>query len=168
MLVGIGVSTPEQAAEACEEADGVIVGTALVRRLLEGAGPDGAAAFVAELRAGLDARLAGNRDGVFSAGRWARRKAIVRSQASEAAMRLTAFLTILFEEPVAGAWVAVKGCRTTGQSELGLHVGDVVLGHVAVVFGEMTEIDGPGFAEVEVLRAVEHHRSGDVVRQGVR
>jgi tryptophan synthase alpha chain len=55
VLVGIGVSTPQQAVEACEVADGVIVGSALVRRLLEGAGPDGAAAFVAELRAALDA-----------------------------------------------------------------------------------------------------------------
>jgi tryptophan synthase alpha chain len=55
VLVGIGVSTAEQAVEVCEEADGVIVGSALVRRLLEGAGPDGAAAFVAELRAGIDA-----------------------------------------------------------------------------------------------------------------
>ncbi len=54
VLLGGGVSTPEQAAEAAAEADGVIVGSALVRRLLEGAGPDGAAAFVAELRAGLD------------------------------------------------------------------------------------------------------------------
>ena len=36
-------------------ADGVVVGSALVRRLLDGGGPDGAAAFVAELRAGLDA-----------------------------------------------------------------------------------------------------------------
>jgi tryptophan synthase alpha chain len=54
VLVGIGVSTPEQAIEACAEADGVIVGSALVRRLLEGAGPEGAAAFVGELRAGLD------------------------------------------------------------------------------------------------------------------
>jgi tryptophan synthase alpha chain len=55
VLVGIGVSTPEQAVEACEDADGVIVGSALVRRLLEGAGPEGAAAFVGELRAALDA-----------------------------------------------------------------------------------------------------------------
>lgn len=55
VLLGVGVSTPAQAAEAATDADGVIVGTALVRRLLEGAGPDGAAAFVAELRAGLDA-----------------------------------------------------------------------------------------------------------------
>ena len=54
VLIGVGVSTPEQAAEAAADADGVIVGSALVRRLLEGAGPDGAAEFVAELRAGLD------------------------------------------------------------------------------------------------------------------
>jgi tryptophan synthase alpha chain len=54
VLLGVGVSTPDQAAEAVADADGVIVGSALVRRLLEGAGPDGAAAFVAELRAGLD------------------------------------------------------------------------------------------------------------------
>jgi tryptophan synthase alpha chain len=56
VLLGVGVSTPEQAAEATAVADGVVVGSALVRRLLEGAGPDGAADFVAELRAGLDAR----------------------------------------------------------------------------------------------------------------
>jgi len=55
VLIGIGVSSAEQAVEVCAEADGVIVGSALVRRLLEGAGPEGAAAFVAELRAGLDA-----------------------------------------------------------------------------------------------------------------
>ena len=55
VLIGVGVSTPEQAVEASSEADGVIVGSALVRRLLEGAGPDGAASFVAELRAALDA-----------------------------------------------------------------------------------------------------------------
>lgn len=54
VLVGVGVSTPAQAAEIGGVADGVIVGSALVRRLLEGAGPEGAAAFVAELRAGLD------------------------------------------------------------------------------------------------------------------
>jgi tryptophan synthase alpha subunit len=33
----------------------VVVGSALVRRLLEGGGPDEAAAFVGELRAGIDA-----------------------------------------------------------------------------------------------------------------
>ena len=56
VLLGVGVSTPDQAAEAASDADGVIVGSALMRRLLEGAGPDGAGAFVAELRAGLDAQ----------------------------------------------------------------------------------------------------------------
>ncbi len=55
VCVGIGVSTPDQAASVCEVADGVIVGSALVRRLLEGAGPDGAAEFVGSLRAALDA-----------------------------------------------------------------------------------------------------------------
>ena len=54
VLLGVGVSTPAQAVEAAADADGVIVGSALVRRLLEGVGPDGAAEFVAELRAGLD------------------------------------------------------------------------------------------------------------------
>jgi tryptophan synthase alpha chain len=52
--VGIGISTPEQAAEVCQVADGVIVGSALVRRLLEGGGPDAAATFVSELRRGVD------------------------------------------------------------------------------------------------------------------
>jgi len=55
VCIGIGVSTPDQAAEASAFADGVIVGSALVRRLLDGAGPAGAGSFVAELRAGLDA-----------------------------------------------------------------------------------------------------------------
>ena len=55
VCVGIGVSTPEQAATVCEVADGVVVGSALVRRLLEGGGPEGAAAFVSSLRRALDA-----------------------------------------------------------------------------------------------------------------
>jgi tryptophan synthase alpha chain len=54
VLVGIGVSTVEQAVEVCQEADGVIVGSALIRRLLDGQGPEGAAAFISELRRGLD------------------------------------------------------------------------------------------------------------------
>jgi tryptophan synthase alpha chain len=57
VLLGVGVSTPQQASEAAAAADGVIVGSALVRRVLEGAGPSGAAEFVAELRAGLDTGL---------------------------------------------------------------------------------------------------------------
>lgn len=55
VLVGIGVSTPEQAVEACLHADGVIVGSAVIRRLLDGGGPEEAAAFVGSLRAALDA-----------------------------------------------------------------------------------------------------------------
>jgi tryptophan synthase alpha chain len=54
VCVGIGVSTPEQAAVVCQVADGVVVGSALVRRLLEGEGPEGAANFVASLRLALD------------------------------------------------------------------------------------------------------------------
>jgi tryptophan synthase alpha chain len=55
VCIGIGVSTPSQAREVCRDADGVVVGSALVRRLIDGAGPEGAAEFVAELRAALDA-----------------------------------------------------------------------------------------------------------------
>lgn len=55
VLIGVGISTPEQAAEACAVADGVVVGTAVIRRMLDGEGPDGVGAFVAELRAGIDA-----------------------------------------------------------------------------------------------------------------
>jgi tryptophan synthase alpha chain len=54
VLIGVGVGTADQAVEASTVADGVVVGTALVRRLLEGAGPEGAAAFVGELRTALD------------------------------------------------------------------------------------------------------------------
>lgn len=55
VCVGVGVSTPAQARAACEVADGVVVGSALVRRLLDGGGPDAAAQFVSELRAAIDA-----------------------------------------------------------------------------------------------------------------
>jgi tryptophan synthase alpha chain len=55
VLIGVGISDPEQAREVCADADGVIVGSALVRRLLEGGGPEEAASFVGQLRAGLDA-----------------------------------------------------------------------------------------------------------------
>ena len=54
VLIGVGVSNPAQARQVCEHADGVIVGSALVRRVLEGGGPEGASAFIKELRAGLD------------------------------------------------------------------------------------------------------------------
>ena len=55
VLLGVGLSTPEQAVEAASVADGVIVGSALVRRLLEGGGPEQAGALVASFREALDA-----------------------------------------------------------------------------------------------------------------
>ncbi len=73
VLVGIGVSTPAQAVQVAGVADGAVVGSALVRRLLAGGGPDGAAAFVAELRGALDApgspaAVSGGRTGGDAAG----------------------------------------------------------------------------------------------------
>jgi tryptophan synthase alpha chain len=53
-LLGVGISTPEQARTAASWSDGVIVGSALVRRLLDGGGPDDAASFVGDLRSALD------------------------------------------------------------------------------------------------------------------
>ena len=55
VLVGVGVSSAEQAVEVCAEADGVVIGSALVRRLIDGEGPAGAAAFIGSVRAALDA-----------------------------------------------------------------------------------------------------------------
>jgi tryptophan synthase alpha chain len=55
VLIGIGVSNQEQAVEVCEVADGVIVGSAVIRRILDTGGIDAAIDFVGELRAGLDA-----------------------------------------------------------------------------------------------------------------
>lgn len=56
VLVGVGVSNGAQAKAICEEADGVVIGSALVRRLLDGQGPEGAAKFIGGIRAELDAR----------------------------------------------------------------------------------------------------------------
>jgi len=54
VLVGVGVGTPVQAVEACETADGVVVGSAVVQRMLEGGGPEGVAGLVGSFRAALD------------------------------------------------------------------------------------------------------------------
>lgn len=54
VLVGVGVSDAGQAALVSRVSDGVIVGSALVRRLLQGGGPQAAHDFVGELRRGLD------------------------------------------------------------------------------------------------------------------
>ena len=55
VLVGVGISNAAQAVEVCTEADGVVIGSALMRRVLAGGGPSGAGEFVAEVRAALDA-----------------------------------------------------------------------------------------------------------------
>ena len=58
VLIGFGISTPEQAVEACTEADGVVVASALLRRMIdEGGGPERAAAFIKTFRDALDASV---------------------------------------------------------------------------------------------------------------
>ena len=53
LLVGVGIATPEHAEQAMRFADGVIVGSALMARLLE-ADPDGTLALAADFRRALD------------------------------------------------------------------------------------------------------------------
>jgi tryptophan synthase alpha chain len=52
LLVGVGIGTPAQASEACGFADGVIVGSALVRRLVDG-DPEGALTMAGEFRTAI-------------------------------------------------------------------------------------------------------------------
>jgi tryptophan synthase alpha chain len=54
VLLGVGISNPEQASEAAGYADGVVIGSALVRKLLQSGGTEEAAAFVSALRQALD------------------------------------------------------------------------------------------------------------------
>jgi tryptophan synthase alpha chain len=56
VLVGVGIGTPAQAVEVSKVADGVVVGSAVVQRMLDGAGPEGVAELVAEFRQALDAK----------------------------------------------------------------------------------------------------------------
>ena len=56
VLVGVGVSTTEQAVQVSRIADGAIVGSALVRRLLAGGGPQGAFDLMSEFRNALDGK----------------------------------------------------------------------------------------------------------------
>jgi tryptophan synthase alpha chain len=53
VCVGLGVSNGDQAAEVASFADGVIVGSAYVRELLEGRGADGVRALTADLAEGV-------------------------------------------------------------------------------------------------------------------
>jgi len=54
VVMGFGISNGEQARELVADADGVVVGSAVVRRVLDGQSPDEIGAFVAELRDALD------------------------------------------------------------------------------------------------------------------
>ena len=58
-IVGFGVSNPATAVAAARESDGVIVASALMRRVLDGASVDDCRAFVAEIRAALDETYGG-------------------------------------------------------------------------------------------------------------
>jgi tryptophan synthase alpha chain len=55
VLLGFGISTPEHAATAAGYADGVIVASALMRRVVDGARPTEIGARLARMRAALDA-----------------------------------------------------------------------------------------------------------------
>jgi tryptophan synthase alpha chain len=59
ICVGLGVSNGDQAAEVAGFADGVIVGSAYVRQMLDGRGAEGVRALSAELADGV--RRAGAR-----------------------------------------------------------------------------------------------------------
>ncbi len=54
MAVGFGISSPEQAATVAAVADGVVVGSALLKVLGED-GPEGAGRWLAGLRDAMDA-----------------------------------------------------------------------------------------------------------------
>lgn len=55
VVIGIGISTPEQAVEVCEAgADGVVVASAIMRRLLAGEPPEAAGEAVAAIREALN------------------------------------------------------------------------------------------------------------------
>lgn len=54
VIMGFGISGPPQAVAACEHADGVVVGAALMRAVLDGASPDEVGDQVGAIRAALD------------------------------------------------------------------------------------------------------------------
>ncbi len=54
VIIGIGVSNAEQAAEISQIADGVVVASAIIRQMLEGGSIEQAIDFVGELRMALD------------------------------------------------------------------------------------------------------------------
>jgi tryptophan synthase alpha chain len=54
VVMGFGISTPPQAAAAAAEADGVVVASALMRLMVDGAGPDAIGDAVRAIRLALD------------------------------------------------------------------------------------------------------------------
>jgi len=65
VLVGVGIGSPEQAVEACSVADGVIIGSTVVRRLVHGLetgtnGADVVRELITEYRTALDTAFPGN------------------------------------------------------------------------------------------------------------
>jgi tryptophan synthase alpha chain len=54
-LIGIGITTPDQAKAAADVSDGAIVGSALVRIVLDGASPSDIETFIREFRSTIDA-----------------------------------------------------------------------------------------------------------------
>jgi tryptophan synthase alpha chain len=54
VLLGVGISNADQAVEAADSADGVVVGSAIISRLLHGGSAEDVHAFVASLRSALD------------------------------------------------------------------------------------------------------------------
>jgi len=54
VVMGFGISTPDQAVAAAAEADGVVVASALMRLLLDGGGPAAVGDAVAVMRSALD------------------------------------------------------------------------------------------------------------------
>jgi tryptophan synthase alpha chain len=55
VVMGFGISTPEQAVEVAAVADGVVVASALMRLVLDGGGPEAAGDLVGRMRQALDA-----------------------------------------------------------------------------------------------------------------
>lgn len=54
-IVGFGISTPEHAVQATRGADGIIIASALMRKLIDGEGIESVAQLVSEIRVALDA-----------------------------------------------------------------------------------------------------------------
>jgi len=54
VLVGVGVGSPSQAVEVSEVSDGVVIGSVIVQRMLDGGGPEGVGQLVSEFRTALD------------------------------------------------------------------------------------------------------------------